>query len=430
MVWDFSYILAPCLESCMYFLLFEAFLIRKKNLPNYMLFVGWAILALFIYLSNKLFLYSFFNLIVMAGMALIVAQLLYDNSLLKKGAVAVGCLMISCTTEGFVMAMLAYLLNIESEIAATSEIFRFWGIIFSKGLGLALCNIIRINLKKRSEELSRAYWLLFFLLFSIIGTAAFLIFRFAFDSTDQSYNGMVVVCGIGLIVLIFLVLYLYERLVRQLAVIHEKEQSELYLSTQLKHLEDLMVKQKELRQFRHDLSNQMTVLEGYLKNGDVSGGYQYMRTLRRTLDDADFSLNTGNIAFDSILSTKKTLAESKGIQFSMTVQIPEKLYIKPMDQCIIFGNALDNAIEACERSSKNNKKIDFFLIQKKDKLLCQIINTVALNEGRDLTTSKKDKENHGLGLLNLSSTLAKYDSEPFIEQSDEAFILSFIIYIT
>lgn len=102
--------------------------------------------------------------------------------------------------------------------------------------------------------------------------------------------------------------------------------------------------------------------------------------------------------------------------------------IAPEDICTIFGNALDNAIEACLRLDENQQKsIDISLVQLDTVLLCKIINTAPEQTGNDLSTSKKDTENHGFGLANLRESLAKYNSAPEIEWQKGKFSLSFVL---
>ena len=77
------------------------------------------------------------------------------------------------------------------------------------------------------------------------------------------------------------------------------------MESQLKHLDDILAKQNELRSFKHDISNKMTALEGYLEAGDTHGALTFMRTLTHRLETIAPMLDTGNTALDATLSTKK-----------------------------------------------------------------------------------------------------------------------------
>ena len=153
-----------------------------------------------------------------------------------------------------------------------------------------------------------------------------------------------------------------------------------------------------------------------------------MTSLLQNLQTPSARIKTGNSALDAILSTKKALAESKGITVNMDVQISNRLPLEPVDVCVIFGNALDNAIEACDRLTEGEKRIQLMLVQREGKLLCHLINT-ALGDNLNVhITSKLDKENHGFGFVNLKEALEKYGSEPVINYKDGRFSLKFIVY--
>ena len=100
-----------------------------------------------------------------------------------------------------------------------------------------------------------------------------------------------------------------------------------------------------------------------------------------------------------------------------------------MDLCVIFGNALDNAIEACECLENQLRVIDFTLVQQESALFCKIVNTAVPKADIGFTTRKTDTENHGFGLENIKTVLDKYDAVPIIEQNNGRFIFSFVIYL-
>ena len=83
-----------------------------------------------------------------------------------------------------------------------------------------------------------------------------------------------------------------------------------------------MAKHQEVRRFKHDLSNQLLILKNYLDSGNVREGQEYLAILTQSFEKMIPLIDTGNSALDTLLSSKKTLAESKDISFNMKVQIP------------------------------------------------------------------------------------------------------------
>ena len=205
----------------------------------------------------------------------------------------------------------------------------------------------------------------------------------------------------------------------------QKQQYEQQISSQSKHIDEILVMQKQIKKFRHDISHHFTALKGFFANQQIEDGLTYIDKINSDLENTEI-VDTGNTAFDAIISTKKALAESKNIEFTLQIQIPEKLNVDAVDLCVIFGNSLDNAIEACEKL-ENQRMINVSAIYDDCQLICKITNTAALST-TDLQTTKDDKENHGFGLENIKQALSKYNHVLKIDQSDNEFVLSFIIF--
>ena len=303
------------------------------------------------------------------------------------------------------------------------------GIIVSKWLSIAICVVIRSKISSRRHFVGKTYWLFFFVLLASTIMVVFLLFKLNYEIETTAYNNMAVFAALGLLCGTLFALYLYERQITQNARILEQEQYEQHMKAQLKHLEDILAQQNELRKFRHDLSNKLSALQGYLQANDLAGGLAYLDTLASDFSNLVPVFNTGNIALDAILGTKKALAESKGILFETEIRLAKKLPLQPEDTCVIFGNALDNAIEGCARVHDRPQRIVLVLVQVKDHILCEITNTATEQATATETTSKKDTLNHGFGLTNLKDSLAKYGSSPEIVWENGTFSLSFTLYI-
>ena len=205
----------------------------------------------------------------------------------------------------------------------------------------------------------------------------------------------------------------------------QKQNYEQQISSQSKHIDEILIMQKQIKKFRHDSSHHFTALKGFFANQQIQDGLEYIEKISDDLEQNEL-VDTGNTAFDAIISTKKALAESKNIEFALQIQIPEKIQVDAVDLCVIFGNALDNAIEACEKL-ETIRTINVSAIYDDNQLICKITNT-ALPSISDLQTTKADKENHGFGLDNIKQALSKYNHVMKIDQTEKEFILSFIIF--
>ncbi|HBH4163938.1 TPA: GHKL domain-containing protein, partial [Clostridioides difficile] len=185
------------------------------------------------------------------------------------------------------------------------------------------------------------------------------------------------------------------------------------------------IKTKELY---HDMKNHLICIKEMSKNNyDTSN---YIKNLEKKLDKYNNMFDTGNIALNIILKEKKELCMKKEIRFITGIDFTQCNFINEEDVCSIFSNAIDNAIEACDKIKEGNKSIslqgrlinNFFAI----KISNTKSNTI-IEKNKCLITSKKNKEFHGLGIKSIKNTLEKYSGTSTIEFTDTMFALNILI---
>lgn len=399
---EVMYVLVRLCESGMCFLLFEAWLERRAKMR------GW-----------------------MIGTVVLLLALCFG--MMQGWSDDIGAKAIAMVMAAFVISLLCYqgvwykyLLAVLSAFAAMAG-----SVLISTrmvmGLGLAVCNAVRIKCTVCTTSRDAVFWWWFVVLLAIAIILCFLLFWMSAQIIPLSFNALAVAGSVGVFFSAFTTMTLYERLAKQKEAIRRQVQRTQALNNQIKYLDEMVVKQQALRRFKHDLSNQFLVLNDYLNRKDVDGAQAYLGSLTQDFETMIPLVDTGNVALDTILTAKKTLAESKGIVFDMKVQVPVALAVAPMDVAAILGNALDNAIEACERIREGARWIELSLVQQESALLCKIVNS-APQGTLTLQTTKDDAINHGFGLESIKATLAKYDTMPLIEQADGRFSLSFVMY--
>lgn len=416
-------------DALVFFLIFDAFFAKKVDAPKVLYSCGFLALAICIKISNAILLFSFANALVMILAASICVGGLYDEKWYKKLLIS----FLSCTFMGAFEIVVLFLIAVSFSISVHDIVnlpyYQTLGIIVSKWLSIAICVVIRSKISGHRHSVGKIYWLLFFVLLSSTIVVVFLLFKINYEIKTTIYNNMAVIASLGLLMGTLFALYLYERLIKQNARIMEQGQYEQHMRGQLRHLEDILAKQNELRRFKHDLTNKLVGLSGCLQTNNIDEGIKYIHSMIGDLSQLTPTFNTGNIALDATLSTKKALAESKGILFETEICLSKKLPLQPEDICVIFGNALDNAIEGCERVHDRQQRVTFNIVQVKDHILCEITNTAIPQATFTEITPKKDKLNHGYGLTNLKESLAKYGSSPEIVWENGTFSLSFALYL-
>ena len=199
-----------------------------------------------------------------------------------------------------------------------------------------------------------------------------------------------------------------------------KSQNERFqkdIEAQAKHYSDLAKANYELRRFKHDFGNMKIGLSQSLKEGDCAGALDMLNSaaidMQRSSEEI-VGFDTGNGIVDAILADKQSRAKINNTKIVFSGSVPPNS-IAPTDLCIIFGNTLDNAIEACEKISGDTEKIVFVTCKcSSGFVLIDITNPVAENvsiHGTNVETSKIDKASHGYGLYSLNKTVKKLDGE-------------------
>jgi len=246
------------------------------------------------------------------------------------------------------------------------------------------------------------------------------------EINNEYLRNLAVISSAGIIISSGAVLYLYNNAIRQNRKIAKAELSEINLREQINHYQNIMMTQGEVKKLKHDIRNHMYTIKAYVQNDKNSECLEYIGKIINSAEKSQSYIDTGNTVIDAILNTKKAEAESKGIEFNLNIKIPENLPVAPEDECIILGNALDNAIEACE-SVREKKYISVTMKFDREDLICKITNSCVSSKGKNKITTKSDAKNHSLGISNINEALNKYHSTVRITNNNNEYSLFFVI---
>jgi sensor histidine kinase YesM len=235
----------------------------------------------------------------------------------------------------------------------------------------------------------------------------------------------------GAEVTVYLLIYLQDCLVEMFA---SKEQASLIEQEKEYYQKEAVIlqqKQEQQRQFRHDMKNRIQILNNIAEHGDISELKKYLSEVEAKHKEYEVFSNTGNLIIDSIINSKLGYAAEKGIRVTASVMIPAAIGVNTDDMVVIFGNLLDNAIEASERV-KNSKYIDLFVSYEEGCMILRIRNNfdkVKIDKAGDFVTRKEDDALHGIGIKSVKSTVAKYDGIIEFATDGTEFTVAIMIYI-
>ena len=150
-----------------------------------------------------------------------------------------------------------------------------------------------------------------------------------------------------------------------------------------------------MRGWRHDYHN-------HLQN-QIPEAQAYLNELEQDLDDIYELVDSGNLNVDAILNSKLSMALKKDIALDYKATVPPKLKVTDLDLCVILGNLIDNAMEACE-TVESGRFIRLYIGVFKQQLYISLSN--ATSEGvrkldEEYITHKRGNHGHGLKRINL-----------------------------
>ena len=197
------------------------------------------------------------------------------------------------------------------------------------------------------------------------------------------------------------------------------------LEMQQKYYQDKQKEEEQVRAVYHDMKNHLLVLEASQGSDDVR---QTVRELRSQIADYEDYIRTENGFLDIIIKDKAKKAREKHIEFSAAVDFEGVDFIEPLDISTLFGNGLDNAIEASEKLPREQRVILLKAAKVQGFVSILIENNCPPEHGQERArTSEKDPFWHGFGISNMEKAAEKYGGQLTVKKQNGKFILKILI---
>ncbi len=209
-------------------------------------------------------------------------------------------------------------------------------------------------------------------------------------------------------------LYAYRHLCQGFRARAELQSLTQAAHTQKVYITEALARYEQTRSFRHDIKNHLSVLDGLLRSGKLEEGREYLKKLEAVSEALSFPYQTGNPVVDILLGEKLGLA--KEVKSEVSLVLPKPCGIDDFDLCVLFANALDNAIAAC-RAHDGAKAIRISGKQQGDFYMLTFENTC----------SDAPLPPAGTGLSNIKAVAEKYHGALLTEKNGQRFYLSVLL---
>jgi len=202
---------------------------------------------------------------------------------------------------------------------------------------------------------------------------------------------------------------------------------EKQLDLQRDHYSNLSDSITAARASRHDLRHHLVTISEFLGKKEAAAAHEYLNRLCNHYDDSHIPTVCHNQSADALICHYLKLARQQGINVDVKLHIPDNLGIDNLDLCVIIGNCLENAIEACSKINGTEPCfIDINASISKGYLVIKITNAFQgiVQPQDDGFVSSKRSAGSGLGLSSVKTLAAKYHGQCFISFDQHVFKVS------
>ena len=234
--------------------------------------------------------------------------------------------------------------------------------------------------------------------------------------------------SLTIFILIFLIVFLYSKNTMFLREQEQKDKMQIaQLQQQFAYYQEKLKDEEKVRSVYHDMKNHLLVLQRQINSPETAEMVEKLQSQVAMYEDYE---HTGNDILDIILKEKSETAREKHIALSVTADLNGVDFIEPLDVRTIFGNGLDNAIEASEKLPEEQRAILVKAGRVQNFFSVLIENSCLQNrEYTKQRTTKSDDFLHGFGISNMRKAAEKYDGQLTIKCENEKFTLKILIPI-
>lgn len=293
---------------------------------------------------------------------------------------------------------------------------------------LFLC-IVFLNRRFKKESsfylIADTEWLKF-LFFPFLTIITMLIF--VMNKTQQEKYLLLI--SVGLIFGNFMVFYMIKSIVYK----EKKVQSAVLAQERTKNQTNMYIQihhdYEEQKLKIHEFKNHMNCIQGLLEVGQQDQALKYVKNINETWIEEMNYVVTNNQIVNAVLNEKYKKAKMKHIPVIMSINNLETFNMQEEDIVTLLANLLENAIEAVEKKSSGDRSIKFKMVYEGKKLEIVVRNPIKDEikiENNQIQTSKKEKENHGIGLINIERVIEKYDGKFIVSCKDGYFTSTVVI---
>lgn len=209
----------------------------------------------------------------------------------------------------------------------------------------------------------------------------------------------------------------------------EAEFLNLQINLQKRQFDTQQQKMEVIRMYRHDMRHHIGIITAFLQDGHPEKAEAYSTQIQSMIDETAYYQFCENYLVNTLVSLYTELAMTKGITISSELSIPRELFVEDTDLCVIFSNALENALNACTKlPAADERSINLICRNYPDKLVIEINNTFdGQAEFNDAGLPVSHDEHHGIGTQSIAFIVKKYNGILHYKTENRLFTLQILL---
>lgn len=302
-------------------------------------------------------------------------------------------------------------------------------IIIEKVMVFAILKAIQYFSKKNKNEPIREMLGGFFVL--PLSTMSLLYGIIEFDFFKDMIIVQRVVLGCGSALLLFANVYVYHLIERFSTVMARKRDQDIDFAkaaVERKHYESLEKVNKEHLKYIHDINIILGTISSLVQNNESDKALELLQKHQNSLHVIQKKIYCNDSILNGLLEDRISNAMMQQIEVSVDIDKTINFsFIDDLDKISIFGNVLDNAIEAVAKCENDKKIVVKMFMGNPNYLVIKVRNTyheVPIVFDGDFLTSKEDKQKHGIGMKRIKEITEKYGGMFSTSFEDEMFVVN------
>lgn len=207
-----------------------------------------------------------------------------------------------------------------------------------------------------------------------------------------------------------MILWLFKQTREQMTLQNERKLLQMQISASKQNVEALKESQEKTIIYRHDMRHHLNLINAYLADNNKEAAQNYITEVEKNIESVTVETYCSNYSLNLIMNFYITKAKRELIAVDTHIDLPREPAISDMDLCLVFSNAIENAINSLTSTpSRDDKVLKILCMNKNNKLLIEITNSF---EGELMLAggiSISNSENHGYGTKSIAAIAEKYN---------------------